>query len=176
MGANSTLGRVLFDVAWAKEAPLRRQRGEREQNRRPRGSAGTDQLMFIHRSWTNGDSCSTQRYLCAQQESGWRTWRRENADLSQVIYLGWRRKPLRTCGCLCRRGCDHQTQRPGSTRHTYLGGQGSVLQAWLIAGGRWTVSHKVSLTVCWVWVCKHTAMASWWPGGWREKKNANDIE
>lgn len=42
----------------------------------------------------------------------------------------------------------------------HLGGQGSVLQAWLIAGGRWTISHKVSLTVCWVCRCKHTAMAS----------------
>lgn len=58
---------------------------------------------------------------------------------------------------------------PRAQGSTYLGGQGSVLQAWLIAGGRWTMLHKVSLTVCWVWMCKHTAIASWWPGGWKEK-------
>lgn len=59
---------------------------------------------------------------------------------------------------------------PGAQDRTYLGGQGSVLQAWLMAGGRCTVSHRVSFTVCWVWVCKHTAMASCRPGGRKQGK------
>lgn len=64
--------------------------------------------------------------------------------------------------------------RPGcGLPSTHRDGQGSVLHAWLMAGGRCALSHKASLTTFCVCTCKHTAMASWWPGEGKNRKGCN---